>query len=57
MKSHFNVKFAVKNLLRIVNIPKKEQDCLFLQPFQSILIDLTNDNYQDSRMIKNIITC
>ena len=34
-----------------------EQDCLFLQSFQSILIDLTNDNYQDSRMIKNIITC
>ena len=57
MKSHFNAKFAVRNLQKKVNIPKKEHNCLFLISFQSILIDLTNDNYQDSRMIKNIITC
>ena len=52
-----NEKFAVRNLGEIVNIPKKEHYCLVLQSFQSILIDLTNNNYQDSPMIKNIITC
>ena len=28
-KCHFNVKFALRNLPKIVNIPKKEHDCLF----------------------------